>query len=119
MDWELKQELRQQLSEEQGYYRYPPGTRTKFALAYPNSYFVGMSNLGLHIIYELLNKRNDTACERVFLPERKSIERYENTRTPLMSVVATAPQPTIMMPNLPSAGFTLVCFISGMFCFRF
>ena len=91
MDWALKKELQQLLAEEQGYYRYPPGTRTKFALVYPNSYFVGMSNLGLHIIYELLNKRADTACERVFLPERKKIQQYENTRTPLMSVESQLP----------------------------
>ena len=91
MDWSLKKELQQLLAEEQGYYRYPPGTRTKFALVYPNSYFVGMSNLGLHIIYELLNKRADTACERVFLPERKKIQQYENTRTPIMSVESQLP----------------------------
>lgn len=91
MDWELKQELRQQLAEEQGYYRYPLGTRTKFALAYPNSYFLGMSNLGLHIVYKLLNERDDTACERVFLPERKKIQQYENTRTPVMSVESQLP----------------------------
>ncbi len=91
MDWELKQELRQQLAEEQGYYRYPLGTRTKFALAYPNSYFLGMSNLGLHIVYKLLNERDDTACERVFLPERKKIQQYENTHTPVMSVESQLP----------------------------
>ncbi len=86
MAWQLKQELKETLAAEEGYYRYPLGTRLPVALVYPNSYFVGMSNLGLHIIYELLNKRSDTACERVFLPERKSLERYENTRTPLMSI---------------------------------
>ena len=57
MDWELKKELKEQLAREQGYYRYPAGTRERFALVYPNSYFVGMSNLGLHIIYDLLNRR--------------------------------------------------------------
>ena len=71
MDWELKRELKEQLAQETGYYRYPMGTRTPVALVYPNSYFVGMSNLGLHIVYELLNERDDVACERVFLPERK------------------------------------------------
>ena len=91
MDWSLKKELQQLLAEEQGYYRYPPGTRTKFALVYPNSYFVGMSNLGLHIIYDLLNKRDDTACERVFLPDRDKIRQYENTRTPIMSVESQLP----------------------------
>ncbi len=91
MDWSLKKELQQLLAEEQGYYRYPPGTRTKFALVYPNSYFVGMSNLGLHIIYDLLNKRDDTACERIFLPDRDKIRQYENTRTPIMSVESQLP----------------------------
>lgn len=91
MDFELKREIKEQLAGERGYYRYPMGTRTPFALVYPNSYFVGMSNLGLHIIYELLNKREDVACERVFLPERKEIKRYENTRTPLMSMENQTP----------------------------
>lgn len=91
MDWELKKELKEQLQEEQGYYIYPVGTRTRFALVYPNSYFVGMSNLGFHIIYDLLNKRQDTACERVFLPERTKIQRYINTRTPIMSIETQSP----------------------------
>ena len=91
MDWELKKELKQQLAAESGYYRYPQGTRTSVALAYPNSYFVGMSNLGLHIIYELLNKRLDTACERAFLPDKKQLTRYENTHTPILSVENQTP----------------------------
>lgn len=91
MDWALKKELKDLLASEEGYYRYPQGTRTAFALAYPNSYFVGMSNLGLHIIYEILNKRLDTACERFFLPERQQIKRYENTHTPLMSIENQSP----------------------------
>ena len=101
MAWALKQELKEQLAAEEGYYRYPLGTRLPVALAYPNSYFVGMSNLGLHIIYERLNKRSDTACERVFLPERKSLERYENTRTPLMSVEN----------QLPLQQFAMIAFV--------
>ena len=56
------------------------GGRLKFALAYPNFYRVGMSNLGIHIIYQLLNSRQDTSCERFFLSDNPlSIE----TRTPL------------------------------------
>ena len=101
MAWALKQELKEQLAAEEGYYRYPLGTRLPVALAYPNSYFVGMSNLGLHIIYDLLNKRSDTACERVFLPERRSIERYEHTRTPLMSVEN----------QLPLQQFAMIAFV--------
>lgn len=86
MSWEIKKYLKQQLAGEKGYYIYSAGTRTRFALAYPNSYFVGMSNLGMHIIYRLLNERNDTACERFFLPEKKMQENYEKTHTPLLSI---------------------------------
>ncbi|WP_089935293.1 radical SAM protein, partial [Candidatus Entotheonella palauensis] len=43
--------------------------RLRFALAYPNTYFVGMSNLGLQTMYRVINQRPDTVCERVFLPD--------------------------------------------------
>jgi len=38
------------------------------ALAYPDAYEVGMSYLGLKILYHLLNERDDVVCERVFAP---------------------------------------------------
>jgi len=91
LDWELKEELKARLEKEQGYYVYPTGGRQRFALVYPNSYHVGMSNLGIHIIYELLNTRKDTACERFFLPERKQVEAYRKTRTPLLSMETQSP----------------------------
>ncbi len=43
--------------------------RLRFALAYPNTYFVGMSNLGFQTMYRVINYRPDTVCERVFLPD--------------------------------------------------
>lgn len=43
--------------------------RTRVALAYPNRYHVGMSNLGLQTVYGLFNRFDDVVCERVFLPE--------------------------------------------------
>ncbi len=102
MDWELKRELQEQLREEKGYVIYPRGTRTQFALVYPNSYFVGMSNLGMHIIYELLNKRDDTACERFFMPERQQQARYERTNTPLMSM-----ETQTVLGEFPLIGFAV------------
>jgi radical SAM superfamily enzyme YgiQ (UPF0313 family) len=42
--------------------------RTSVALAYPDTYEVGMSYLGLRILYHLLNERDDIVCERVFAP---------------------------------------------------
>ena len=40
----------------------------RFALAFPDTYEVGMSNLGFRLLYHLLNDRPEVACERVFLP---------------------------------------------------
>ena len=65
MSWKIKRRMREQLEREQGYFSFPAGTRQNFALVYPNSYFVGMSNLGLHIIYDLLKRHvNDSSCRR-------------------------------------------------------
>ena len=40
----------------------------RVVLAYPDLYDLGMSNLGLAILYDILNQRGDTLCERVFSP---------------------------------------------------
>ncbi len=50
------------------------GGRLPIALVYPNSYYLGMSNLGIHTIYGLLNGYPDVVCERVFW-ERESREK--------------------------------------------
>lgn len=68
-----------------------PHAGQKVAIVYPNTYFVGMSNLGLHIIYEEINLRQDSVCERIFLPEKKELEAYDKTKTPLMSVETQRP----------------------------
>ncbi len=91
MSWEQETELRERLQREQGYIIHRGGGRSKFALVYPNLYKVGMSNLGIHIIYEMLNKRTDTSCERVFLPEPKSLRQVERTKTPLLSLETQMP----------------------------
>ena len=91
MTWKLEENLRRKLQKEEGYYIFPPGARSRFALVYPNSYHVGMSNLGLHIIYDILNRRRDTACERFFLPEKREMAEYERTRTPLLSLETQTP----------------------------
>ena len=48
------------------------GGRLPIALIYPNSYYLGMSNLGIHAIYSLLNSYHGVVCERVFW-ERDSL----------------------------------------------
>ena len=67
------------------------GAEVEIALAYPNTYHIGMSNLGMHQIYSLLNKRDDTSCERVFLPDDKDIEEYEVSNTKLFCLESKRP----------------------------
>ena len=57
------------LAAERGTVRKDWTGKIRIALAYPNRYHVGMSNLGFHAIYRLLNDYQDVVCERVFLPE--------------------------------------------------
>ena len=56
----------ERLSREEGTVIKDWGGRLPVALIYPNSYYLGMSNLGIHIIYSLLNGYRQVVCERVF-----------------------------------------------------
>jgi len=66
MGWDKVKKARQQLSREQGTIIKDWGGRIPIALIYPNSYYVGMSNLGLHAIYKLLNGYSEVVGERAF-----------------------------------------------------
>jgi radical SAM superfamily enzyme YgiQ (UPF0313 family) len=50
-------------------YHKPRGLGLDVALAYPNTYYLGMSNLGLQAVYQLFNSYANVTCERVFLPD--------------------------------------------------
>lgn len=66
MTWDEIKRLRRQLSREQGTTIKDWGGRLPIALIYPNSYYIGMSNLGVHAIYSLLNSYSEVVCERAF-----------------------------------------------------
>ena len=57
---------RERLSRERGYVVKDWGGRIPVAVVYPNSYYVGMSNLGLQTVYSLFNAYPDFVCERAF-----------------------------------------------------
>ncbi len=63
----------------------------KFALVYPSTYQLGMSSLGIQVIHATLNKRNDTSCERVFIPEPKYVAELIKKKTPLFSMETQSP----------------------------
>jgi radical SAM family uncharacterized protein len=82
----LREKIDSLLSKEKGTVYKDPGGKVNIALVYPNTYYVGMSNLGFQGIYGLLNRMNDVVCERVFLPEDEDMGEYLRTDTELFSM---------------------------------
>lgn len=62
-----------------------------FALAFPDVYEVGMSNLGLKILYHTLNRRDDTAAERVFAPAADMEDTMREARLSLYALESFVP----------------------------
>src|SRR5690349_6945058 len=79
------------LSREVGYIRKPHGGRLRVALAFPNTYFVGMSNLGLQTVYKLFNAEADIVCERVFLPPKTELQAQLASGEPLVTIESQTP----------------------------
>ena len=65
--------------------------RTRVCLFFPDTYEVGMSHLGLRILYHVLNGREDTACERVFSPWIDYEQRLRASGRPLTSLESNTP----------------------------
>ena len=62
-----------------------------FALAFPDTYAIGMSHQGMQILYGLLNERKDTACERVFAPWYDMEAALRKHNIPLYSLESFKP----------------------------
>jgi radical SAM superfamily enzyme YgiQ (UPF0313 family) len=84
--WHQRERAREILSKEVGYVRKPHGGRLRVALAFPNTYFVGMSNLGLQTVYRLFNAEDDIVCERVFLPPKSELAAQQASGAPLVTI---------------------------------
>ena len=61
------------------------------ALAFPNTYFVGMSNLGFQTVYKLFNAEDDIVCERVFLPPKSELAAQLASGAPLLTLESQTP----------------------------
>ena len=80
------------LARERGtIYKKQGGTAVRIALVYPNTYYLGMSNLGFQTIYRHLNERDDVVCERAFLPEPSDLEDLSRSRKPLVTLESGLP----------------------------
>ncbi len=91
MLWKLKQRQQKWLEGEKGTVFKDWGGKTSIALAFPNRYAVGMSNLGFQFVYEALNRFETVVCERVFYPEPEDIAMVRQCPGALLSVESQRP----------------------------
>jgi len=84
--WQQRERALGLLAKEVGYVRKPHGGKLRVALAFPNTYFVGMSNLGFQTVYTLFNAQDDIVCERVFLPPKTELAEQLASRAPLVTL---------------------------------
>ena len=89
--WEQRERARHTLAKEVGYIRKPHGSRLRVALAFPNTYWVGMSNLGFQTVYRLFNDQPDIVCERFFLPPKQELAAMAAARSPLLTLESQTP----------------------------
>lgn len=69
----------------------PHNDRIKIILSYPDTYEIGMSNLGLQILYHILNLRPDIVAERAYAPWPDMEEKMKENGIPLFSLESMVP----------------------------
>ena len=74
----------------------------RFAFCFPDVYEVGMSHLGMHILYHFFNRRSDMYCERVFMPWIDMEEKMKEDNIPLFSLETHS-----SLKSFDFVGFTL------------
>lgn len=80
----------------------PLDVNIRFAFCFPDVYEIGMSHLGMKILYHLLNKRSDTYCERVFAPWVDMEQKMRQYEIPLFTLETHDP-----VKDFDFVGFTL------------
>ena len=76
--------------------------KLRFAFCFPDIYEIGMSHLGIKILYHIINSMEGFLCERVFLPWPDLGDRLRAERIPLLSMESRTP-----VRNFDIVGFTL------------
>jgi radical SAM superfamily enzyme YgiQ (UPF0313 family) len=90
--WQQHRErAREILAREVGFIRKPHDGRLRVALAFPNTYFVGMSSLGFQTVYRLFNQLDGVVCERVFLPPKQELQSQLASGAPLFTIESQMP----------------------------
>ena len=63
----------------------------RFAMCFPDVYEIGMSHLGIQILYDMFNKREDTWCERVYSPWNDMDKVMREQQIPLFALESQDP----------------------------
>ena len=74
----------------------------RYAFCFPDTYEIGMSHLGMKILYGLVNEREDAWCERVFAPDTDMEELMRKNNVPLFALESGD-----YIKNFDMIGFTL------------
>ena len=69
----------------------PERVAIRYAFAFPDVYEVGMSHLGSRILYDIINKKEDALCERVFMPWVDMADLMRQEHVPLFSLETRSP----------------------------
>lgn len=72
-------------------YKNPKDVKIRFCMCFPDLYEVGMSHLGMRILYHLKNTREDTWCERAFMPWDDMAAELEKRDMPLFALESRDP----------------------------
>lgn len=91
MQWKIVEKAQSRLSTEIALVRPAKGGDLHLALGYPNTYRVGMSHLGIQLIYGFLNAIPGVVCERFFLPDEEEMAWYKASGSPLLSLESQRP----------------------------
>lgn len=93
MNWALVEKYREILNKEISLINVSNfGEReVNYAIVYPNTYNLAMSNLGFMSIYYQINTRFDSLCHRGFLPSHSDEKALKKTKTPLFSLEYQVP----------------------------
>lgn len=86
MAWKLIEKAQRVRADEIALVSPAAGGDVRMALCYPNTYYVGMSNLGFQSIYGLLNREPGVVCERTFVPEPEDILEHRKTTGSLFTL---------------------------------
>ena len=69
----------------------PARSRLRFCLAFPDTYEVGMSHLGIQVLYHIVNRREELSCERAFAPWVDMENVMRERGIPLSSLESSTP----------------------------